>query len=163
MRRLALFGPVLLMSCTTTQQRSDTTVNPLVGTWELQQYVDVPDSGPPVYAFGNPPLGMFVFTENDHVSISLMRNPPAVGSTSNDPDPDACIPAWYCSYFGTYTYDPSGPSWTTHVTGGNIPNYLGTDQRRSFKLDGAVLTISETYTADGQTFHGSRVLRKVRR
>ena len=137
--------------------------NPLVGTWQLEQYVDAPKGGAPVYAFGNRPVGLFVFTADGHVSISLMRNPPAVGTESNDPDPDACIPAWYCSYFGTYRYEPRGPTWTTHVLGGNIPNYLGTDQRRAFRIKGDVLTISETYSADGKTFYAKRVLRRIRR
>lgn len=140
-----------------------TVTNPLVGTWQLEQYVDTPERGEPVYAFGNPPVGLFVFTPDGHVSISLMRNPSAIGTDSSDPDPDACIPVWYCSYFGTYRYDPAGPSWTTHVTGGNIPNYLGTDQRRTFMIKGDLLTISETYTADGKTFKAKRVLRRVRR
>ena len=67
---------------------------------------------------------LFVFTADGYVSISIMRNPPAAGKESSDPDPDACIPAWYCSYFGTYQYDPRGPSWTTHVIGSNDLSYL---------------------------------------
>ena len=105
--------------------------NPLVGTWQLEQYVDTPEGGAPVYAFGNRPVGLFVFTADGHVSISLMRNPPAVGTESSDPDPDACIPAWYCSYFGTYRYDPAGPSWTTHVTGGNSSGLTSGARSRS--------------------------------
>lgn len=162
MSRFLMSLPVLLLNtlCNPAQAAGG---NPLVGTWELQQYVDVPEGGKPVYAFGNPPVGLFVFTSDGHVSISLMRNPPAIGSESKDPDPDACIPAWYCSYFGTYRYDPTRSSWTTHVIGGNIPNYLGTDQRRTFKIRAGLLTISETYSADGKTFQAKRVLRRVRR
>lgn len=154
---------VLLMFSAAVAARPPASGNPLVGTWQLEQYVDAPEGGTPVYAFGNPPVGLFVFTADGHVSISLMRNPPAVGTESSDPDPDACIPAWYCSYFGTYRYNPADRSWTTHVTGGNIPNYLGTDQRRTFKMKGDLLTISETYSADGKTFHARRVLRRIRR
>ena len=135
--------------------------DPLIGTWQLEKYVDTPEGGAPVYAFGNPPFGLFVFTTDGHVSISLMRNPPAVGTASGDPDPDACIPAWYCSYFGTYRYDRTDRSWTTHVIGGNIPTYIGTDQRRTFRIKGDILTISETYSADSKTFHARRVLRRI--
>ena len=138
--------------------------NPLVGAWKLEQYVDVPEGGAPVYDFGNRPVGLFVFTADGHASISLMRNPPAGGADSSDLDPDECIPAWYCSYFGTYRYDPAGPSWTTHVTGTNIPNYLGTDQPRTFKIEGDVLTVSEVYhSPDGKTVRAKRVLRRLRR
>ena len=159
--RLASVAAMLLFAAPSAAHSPVSMKNPLVGTWQLEQYVDEPEGGTPIYAFGNPPVGLFVFTADGHVSISLMRNPPAVGSESSDPDPDACIPAWYCSYFGTYRYDPVGPSWTTHVTGANIPNYLGTDQRRTFKIKGDLLTIAETYSAGGKTFHARRVLRRV--
>ena len=160
--RLAAAASSLLFAIPLTAHPAASAKNPLVGTWQLEQYVDTPENGAPVYAFGDPPVGLFVFTADGHVSISLMRNPPAVGTESSDPDPDTCIPAWYCSYFGTYRYDPAGPSWTTHVTGTNIPNYLGTDQRRTFKIKGDLLTISEAYSADGKTFHAKRVLRRIR-
>ena len=162
MRRFAVLALLLFVSPLAAHPKA-LSRNPLVGTWELQQYVDVPEGEPPVYAFGNPPVGLFVFTAEGHVSISLMRNPPAVGTVSSDPDPDACIPSWYCSYFGTYQYNPAGPSWTTHVAGGNIPHYLDTDQRRTFKIKGDLLTILETYSADGKTFHTKRVLRRISR
>ena len=161
MRAWLLSSIALLAACATANDQRLAT-NPLVGTWELQRYSDTPDGGEPIHAFGNPPLGIFVFTSDGHFTVSLMRNPPAIREVSNDPDPDACIPSWYCSYFGTYTYDGAGPSWTTHVQGGNIPNYLGTDQRRSFKVSGDVLTISETYTSEGKTYHAERILRRVR-
>jgi hypothetical protein len=32
-----------------------------------------------------------------------------------------------------------------HVAGGNTPNYLGTDQRRRFRIEGDRMIISETY------------------
>ncbi len=160
--RLGILSTLLLTACVAAPTPSART-NPLVGTWELQEYVDVPEGGEPVYAFGNPPVGLFVFTPAGYVSISLMRNPPAVGTQSSDPDPDACVPVWYCSYFGTYTYEPSGPTWTTHVMGGNIPSYLGTDQRRSFMIKDDMLTISENYSADGKAYRAKRVLRRVSR
>ena len=152
----------LSSACTTNATINSAASNPLVGTWQLERYVDTPDGDPPIYAYGQPPIGLFVFTPDGHVSISIMRNPPNVGSTTTDPDPEACVPVWYCSYFGTYTYDPVGPRWTTHVAGGNIPAYLATNQTRSFRIDRDMLIISETYVADGKTVHAERVLRRVR-
>jgi len=162
-KQLALLALVSPTASADAGADSAARVNPLVGTWQLERYVDVPDGGEPIYAFGDPPAGLFVFTTEGQVAISIMRNPPAVGEVSNDPDPNACIPAWYCSYFGTYSYDPSGPSWTAHVIGGNIPGYLGTDQRRNFTIKGDLLTIAESYKADGRTIHATRILRKVAR
>lgn len=138
--------------------------NPLVGAWVLERYVDTPDGGTPLHAFGEHPIGLFVFTADGHVSVNLMRNPPGVDETFADPDPDACVPSWYCSYFGTYDYNAAGQSWTTQVIGGNVPAYLGTAQERSFTLAGDRLTISETYiTADGRSVRAERILRKTDR
>jgi lipocalin-like protein len=157
------FAASLLLVGPSAADGANSPPNPLVGTWQLEQYVDVPEGGAPVYEFGKQPMGLFVFTPDGHVSISIMRNPPALDAKSSDPNPDACIPAWYCSYFGTYRYDPDGPSWTTHVLGGNIPRYFGTDQPRRFKINGDVLTISDTFSANGKTFRATRVLRRLDR
>lgn len=77
-----------------------------------------------------------MFTADGRVSISFMRNPPNPNDVSIDKDPDACFPAWYCSYFGTYKPDTTGSGWTTRVMGGNIPSYIGTDQHRVYSLRG---------------------------
>ena len=160
--RLAIYS-VALLACLLPAPASSAQTSPLIGAWQLLSYVDVPEGGEPLNGFGTKPIGMFVFTPDGHVSISLMTNPRVAQSATPYPDPDACVPDWYCSYFGTYTYDPAGSSWTTHVIGGNIPNYLGTDQRRLFKIEGDVLTISETYVSAGKTYHGKRVLRRLGR
>jgi hypothetical protein len=68
----------------------------------LVKYVDTPDDGEPIFAFGRHPVGFFIFTAGGHVAFSIMRNPPDIAKPTSDPDPDACIPGWYCAYFGTY-------------------------------------------------------------
>lgn len=161
--RKTLLLALLLSGCAASLQPATPAGNPLVGTWELVRYVDRPDVGPAIYAYGDPPIGLYIFTADGHVSISLMRNPPNLTAPSSDLDPNSCMPSWYCSHFGTYTYDPSGPAWIEHVMGANIPAYLGTDQRRTFQINGDVLTVSKAYTADGVTVHAERVLRRVRR
>ena len=44
--------------------------NPLIGTWLLVRYVDTPEHGTPIYAFGNKPVGYFIFTAGGHVANS---------------------------------------------------------------------------------------------
>ena len=137
---------------------ADHDLGALVGTWHLVRYVDTPEGGTPVQPFGNSPAGLFVFTADGNVSISIMRNPPEITAATTDPDPDACIPGWYCSYFGTYTVDYKRGIWITHVVGGNIPAYLGTDQPRSFTIAHDTLTIAETYMQGAQRVRAERVL-----
>ena len=59
-----------------------------LGAWEVVQYFDVPVGGEPVYALGTKPIGMFVFTPDGHISVSLMTNPRVAESKVTDPDPD---------------------------------------------------------------------------
>ena len=137
---------------------------PLVGTWRLISYTDTVEGEAPISAFGVEPIGVFIFTADGHVSISIMRNPPDVAAPTADPDPDACIPVWFCAYFGTYDVDYKTSTWVTHVRGANAPGYLGTDQRRHFSIRGDRLVISESYEANGKTVHVERILvRETRR
>ena len=124
--------------------------------------MDTPDGAAPIFAFGAEPKGLFIFTVDGHVSISIMRNPPDVMAATTDPDPEVCIPGWYCSYFGTYTVDDKKGVWITRVLGANIPAYLGTDQPRSFSIHGDRLVISETYQQDDKTVRAERVLIRER-
>ncbi|NGZ87353.1 lipocalin-like domain-containing protein [Duganella aceris] len=133
----------------------------LTGVWRLVRYVDTPDNAQPIYAFGEHPVGQFIFTPEGSFSINIMRNPPAPETATVDIDPDACIPAWYCSYFGTYRLAESGRQWIARVEGGNIPSYVGTNQTRSFELSGDRLRISESYEEGGRTVRAERVLERV--
>ena len=164
MKLWKLVGPALVFislaavagcspDATTTDENSN-----LVGTWRFERYSDAPEGMAPVYAFGVPPIGFMIFTADGQFSVSLMRNPPATDESSSDPDPDACIPVWYCSYFGPYTVDDAGTSWMIDVQGGNIPGYLGTEQSRSFVIRDDTLIISEQYVAEGRNVHAERVL-----
>ena len=130
----------------------------LVGTWRLVTFLDTPEVGAPVQAFGSNPIGYFVFTADGHASISIMRNPPNTTLATKDPDPDVSIPDWYTSYFGTYTVDRKHGLYIVHVLGSNVPTYVGTDQVRHFSISGDKLVISETYTAGTQHVKAERVL-----
>jgi hypothetical protein len=132
----------------------------LVGAWRLVSYVDTPEGGAPVHAFGKEPVGLFIFTADGHISVSIMRNPPDIKTATADIDPDACIPGWYCTYFGTFDVDYRQGVWVTHVRGGNIPAYLGTDQTRTFAIEGDELVISETYQLGNKLVHAKRVLKR---
>ena len=132
--------------------------NPLVGTWRLIRYADTPQGGPAVHAFGESPIGQFIFTGDGHMSVHITHNPPNPPNASVDPNPDACVPSWYCGYFGTYTVDPEGRYWVTQVLGGNVVSYIGTEQKRAFTLEGDRLVISATYLADGVEVQAERVL-----
>ena len=68
------------------------------------------------------------------------------------------MPEWFCAYFGTYDVDYQAGTWTTHVRGGNIPAWLGTDQKRHFSIQGDRLTIAGSYDRDGKSVQFERIL-----
>jgi hypothetical protein len=131
--------------------------NPLIGAWLLVKYVDTPENGEPIYAFGKEPVGHFIFTAGGYVAFSIMRNPPDIENPTSDPDPDACIPGWYCGYFGTYTVDIKNGVWVTHVLSANAPGQLNTDQPRHFTINGSTLVVLETYLSGGTRIKAERV------
>jgi hypothetical protein len=49
------------------------------------------------------------------------------------------------------------------VRGGNIPAYLGADQRRRFSIRGDRLIVSESYDEGGKTVRAERVLARESR
>lgn len=154
LRAASLLGIGLVGTCLATDQ----VAGPLVGTWRLVSYTDTIAGEPPIHYFGTDPVGLFIFTADGHASISIMRNPPDAPGPATDPDPGACNPGWFCAYFGTYEVDYQANAWITHVRGGNIPTYLGTDQRRHFAIHGDRLTIYESFDYNGKTVHAERVL-----
>ncbi|WP_426197637.1 lipocalin-like domain-containing protein [Massilia sp. DWR3-1-1] len=165
---MALLAGLLLAGAAPAQAAANTAApaargaQALTGVWRLLRYVDTPDGAPAIYAFGERPVGQFVFTREGHFSISIMRNPPAPATASVDIDPDACIPVWYCSYFGTYRLADNGRQWIAHVDGGNIPSYIDTRQARSFEIVGQRMIIRESYEEGGRTVRAERVLERVR-
>ena len=157
--RFFLVSITLAVALTTSQSRaSDSDRSPLVGTWRFTTFVDTPEGGQAVYAFGKDPIGFFIFTADGHVSMNIMRNPPNAPLEGVDPDPESCLPDWFCAYFGTFTWDRKKSTWVTHVLGSNMPSYLGTDQARHFTLQGDKLIISESYVAAGKRIQAVRVL-----
>ena len=129
-------------------------VDPLVGTWKLVRFVDASQPEVP----DDDPIGYFMFTADGHASISILSNPRGSKRPMMDVAPEACSPAWYCSYFGTYTLDPEGGAWTIKVEGGNIPTFLGTEQRRRFRISGDHLLVEEIQTASGIRVRAERQL-----
>lgn len=134
------------------------TTAPLVGTWKLVRYVDTPAKGDPVKPFGDDPIGYFIFTADGHASINILRHPNDTRRPMLDIDPDGCVPDWYCSYFGTYSIDSRGEAWAIKVVGGNIPSFLGTEQRRRFRIAGDHLLIEESYIEAGIRVRAERQL-----
>lgn len=141
----------------------------LVGTWRLVSFEDVVN-GQTTRPFGEKPLGLFVYTADGHVAIQIANpaNPVCIapsnkfGPGSKDdlvvpvcnPEQIRALLDGYIAYWGTYTIDAAAGVVIHHVKSDIGNGYLGTDQRRPFRLEGDRLVIG-----DGKTW--TRVLERV--
>lgn len=142
----------------------------IVGTWRLVTFEDI-ENGKVIRRFGDKPNGLFVYTADGHVIIHIANpaNPNCIAPRKKSgpgKKDDLALPE--CSpeqmqtlldgtvaYWGTYRVD-AATGEVVHVVEADLSNgYVGTDQRRPFRLTGDRLVIG-----DGKTW--TRVLERVR-
>ena len=118
-------------ACATTGRsvdRSASVEHPLLGVWRALRYETWDSTGGRLTPFGDPPSVYAVFSPEGVAFIQLMRTVPASG-TSVEADPSL-----FAAYYGPYSIDPSGQSVTIRVEGTNLASYVGTEQRRPFRI-----------------------------
>lgn len=127
---------------------SQTVGNPsqtLVGSWRLISSEGHSTDGRVVYDQGKEPTGRVMFDASGRLSLHL-TDPNRRNFESGDflrPTPEELTEAFkgYFGYFGSYTVDEDAEVVTFHIEGAANPNYVGTDQRRIFKIEGNRLTL----------------------
>lgn len=138
-RCVAATAALCLAAATAEAQPS---ARPLVGTWRVVEFCDVPSPGDTTYSLGRRPVGFFMYDPAGNLTIQAMRTPPS-GAFMKDSMPlagMADLRTSYFGYFGRYTIT-SDTTVVHHVTGGTIPEYIGTDQRRDYRIRGDTLSI----------------------
>lgn len=137
---------MLIASCFGFQAlASESGSDSLVGSWRLVSIEDRASDGSITYNYGREPLGLVMFGADGRLSLHLMR-PDRREWESGDflrPTPDELSESLlgYFGYFGTYTVDEASKVVTFHVEGAAYPNYIGTDQRRFYSIEGNRLTL----------------------
>lgn len=122
----------------------ESTSHLLLGTWRVLRYETWDSQGRSATPFGDPAAGYAVFDATGHAFIQLMRTPPARPFASPDRPTSKEIRAAYfgfAAYYGTYTTDDAARVVTIRVEGSNMPSYTGTDQVRSYHIEGETLTL----------------------
>jgi hypothetical protein len=113
--------------------------NKLLGTWKLVSYeVEVQETGQKVPAMGEKPTGYATFSTEGRVFFVLTGEARKPATTDQE---RAELLNTLVAYSGTYSLE--GETWTTNVEVAWNPEWVGTRQVRSFKVDGdrlAVLT-----------------------
>ena len=104
----------------------------LVGTWELVSYkVEDQESGTFIDAMGVTPRGRVIFTRDGWVAFNLEGSDRKPASTDAE---RAALLKSLVAYIGRYRVE--GDQWVTSVQTAWAPDWVGTEQRRTIRLDG---------------------------
>ncbi len=153
-----------------TQGKADTSSirDKLIGTWSLASRQS---TGPDGKVLSDPtlaktPAGMLIYDRSGHVAAQLSRKNRTMDIFTQECNQAAQIKGrpdtaqtvlGYDAYFGTYTIDEATRTVTHHLDFAIFPDDIGKDIKRSFTLDGDVLTIRFNTTIQDGT-HVTRVL-----
>lgn len=109
----------------------------VVGLWKLVSYeVEARADGSKVPAMGERPTGYVIFTPEKRVFFILTGEDRKPAETDAQ---RAALLQTLVSYTGRYRLD--GDKWTTSVEVAWDPKWVGTDQTRSFTLEGERLRV----------------------
>lgn len=146
-------------STSTTAQGAEA-ARALTGTWALVRYENTAPDGTVTTPYGARPKGYFTYDASGHLSIHILRTPPAppfaAGNDMKGTDAEVRNAFdGYAGYFGTWRINPEATAVIHIVEGALRPSYTGTEQFRPFTLKGDTLIVRP---APGQY----RELRRVR-
>ena len=104
----------------------------LVGTWELVSYkVEDKETGTLIDAMGSTPRGRVIFTRDGWVAFNLEGSDRKPASTDAE---RAALLNSLVAYIGRYRVE--GDQWVTAVQTAWAPEWVGSEQRRTVRLDG---------------------------
>jgi hypothetical protein len=117
----------------------------LVGTWRLVSWESRRSDGEIVYPYGRDVIGILNYDAAGNMSVQFMRPDRPVFSIS---DPQKGTPTetkaafdGFIAYFGTYEVNEKEGTVTHRLRGCSFPNWVGSDQTRSFEFSGNRLTV----------------------
>ena len=137
-----------------------------VGTWKLVSAEAVRANGDVIKPLGDHPKGVIMYDTHGNMSAQLFRaDRQDFASDDRTIASDSEIRAAFLSftaYYGTFSVNDDEGVVIHHVEGSLLPNWVGGDQHRNFKLDGDRLTLTPPpREVDGQQQVSSLVWQRV--
>jgi hypothetical protein len=122
-------------------------LNSFLGSWSLVSLHDTLPSAEVQKPFGESPMGLILYQADGHMSAQLSVARPK-RLVSEDPlcaSADEAANAWqtYFGYWGTFQVDADKGVVLHRVEGCSFPNWIGAEQVRHFRFDGADRLILE--------------------
>jgi hypothetical protein len=140
--RIVSASTLALLLGTAAYAQQQPTAQDVVGTWKLiSEKVQRGDqTSEPL---GSDPLGLMMLDRSGHVMMTISRRDlPKIAAKRRDagtPEENKGILSGLLAYNGTYKVEPEGVL-TYHIEASTFPNWIGTDQKRYFKLSGNEMT-----------------------
>ena len=121
-----------------------TDVNPLIGTWRLIRWCNQSDDGTETYPLGGDATGYICCSSDGFVFVHIMaadRTSYAVNDPfGGTPEEDTAAVKSHMSNAGPY--EDRGNEVVHRVTHASCPNWVGSEQVRSIRLNGNQLELS---------------------
>lgn len=118
---------------------SQSTATNLAGTWTLVS-LTLEKDGTKTDLYGPNPQGRLIHDANNHVVVVITRADlpkfAANDRTAGTSEENKAVVQGSLAYFGTDTVDEAAKTITTHIEGCTFPNWIGTDRKLSFNLNG---------------------------
>jgi len=129
----------------------------LVGTWTLVAVDNVKPDGSRVQPYGPHPDGLLVLDAHGRYAVHIFRpgRPrfAADDKSQGTSEENRAAVQGANAHFGRYSVDAAAGAITFHIEHALFPNWEGTEQRRSFRLDGDQLqyTVQTPTTGGAET------------
>jgi hypothetical protein len=141
MRSTLKLTGVLLAGFMLAPQLSAANHNRLVGVWKLLSLqIEYQDGSPTRATYGEHPTGYLIFTSEGRMMAVIEAEGRKAPSTDED---RASLLNSMFAYSGSYHIE--GDKWITRVDVAWTPAWDGTDQVRTFKLDGDRLSVKSMW------------------
>lgn len=115
----------------------------LIGTWALQSYALEATDGSRLEPYGPSPLGSIIYADDGGMAAHMMapdRMPIDRDTALVDPEAARQLVTTYLSYCGRWRLE--GGEVVHTVTAALLPEWVGTELRRTVVLAGDLLTLS---------------------
>lgn len=143
---IMVFGVVIIGGNVAGQQKSGTAKEQFSGTWKLLSWKIEQANGELIdTAMGPNPSGLIMYHPDGHMCAAIMRSdrPQFISSDALGGAPKEIKAAFegYLSYCGSYQVNEQEHFVIHSIQVSWFPNWLGTEQKRFFQLDGDRLTL----------------------
>lgn len=142
MTSLSIGSAILLISCSAAAVQAQSGITDrdrLVGAWKL---VELDQPGPDGKLKRVESSGLFVFTQDGHLSVQVMEREPKARNSSAGPEQYS--QGGYEASYGSYVVNEHAHTFTFHVEGALVRTLIGKDLPRSYELSGKRLIVKST-------------------